>query len=143
MEVKELRVGNWVNYTAHDLNDEGQVYSIEQHGNLGNYVISIDVGSSRYTFTTEQINPTPLTEDWLKKFGFVYERGFWQHTRDKLFCNDSYYNDKGIYFYLGLWNDINATPLRYLKYVHELQNLYFALIGEELTIKEHDTIPNS
>lgn len=35
--------------------------------------------------------------------------------------------------------DIPATEqntAHYIKYVHQLQNLYFALVGEELTIKE-------
>jgi hypothetical protein len=42
---------------------------------------------------------------------------------------------------LGFWNNGDAIYFSYgfeksieLKYVHQLQNLYFALTGEELTI---------
>jgi len=85
----------------------------------------------------------PLTEEWLLRLGFEKE--------DKLF------NDLSLY--IGLWRiiygtwpngeknfqlqadggydergemDLSTTT----KYVHQLQNLYFALTGTELEVKE-------
>lgn len=65
--------------------------------------------------------PIPLTEEWLLKFGFIkrykdcYEFG-------KLILNDKF---------VMMDIDIHLE----LRYVHQLQNLYFTLTGEELTIK--------
>jgi hypothetical protein len=65
-------------------------------------------------------DPIPLTEEWLLKFGLMSiktELGLWN-------------NGDAIYFNYGLEKSIQ------LKYVHQLQNLYFALTGEELEIKK-------
>lgn len=65
--------------------------------------------------------PIPLTEEWLLKFGF-YDRKF--------------YLDKG-FFFLTKGGEkeylYQAHTKRFqVKYVHQLQTLYFALTGEEL-----------
>ena len=74
----------------------------------------------------------PLTEEWLVKFGFKIKDGramigeleapFYDYKLD-LFTNSDVNN---IYCYKDFRKQI--------KYVHQLQNLYFALTGEELTI---------
>lgn len=85
-------------------------------------------------------NPLPysrisLTEEWLLKFGFERE--------------DQHGNFKIITGKYPTWLHINLTTLEFAngydyecsgnetkcKYVHQLQNLYFALTGEELTIQ--------
>jgi hypothetical protein len=66
--------------------------------------------------------PISLTEKWLVKFRLMSiktELGFWN-------------NGDAIYFSYGFEKSIE------LKYVHQLQNLYFALTGEELTIGGQD-----
>lgn len=77
--------------------------------------------------------PITITEDWLLMFGF-------ERTETDTGGNYSYYNGV-IYlhsdFSLSLFNghsDENDTPYfsPELKYIHQLQNLYFALTGEEL-----------
>jgi hypothetical protein len=72
----------------------------------------------------------PLTEEWLIKFGFEkVENGC-------LFKNIiNYWN-----FFLWEKSDyidlvINKSSIRLsIKYVHQLQNLYFSLTGEELEV---------
>ena len=75
-----------------------------------------------------ECQPIPLTEEWLEKFGFEYsdlngDSGLWKIPPFQIYgkCNQF------IYEYAL---DVN--------YVHQLQNLYFALTGEELTIKTID-----
>jgi hypothetical protein len=79
--------------------------------------------------TINSMNPIPLTEEWLIKFGFEKPAHSWN----------------GKIFHLSQWDayplnwcvamDKNgAVIVRKLKYVHQLQNLYFALTNEELTI---------
>jgi hypothetical protein len=69
--------------------------------------------------------PIDLTEEWLLRFGFEdagclrFKKGIW----DVAFMSDS-----TIYFRFDKQN------IAELKHVHQLQNLYFALTGKELTI---------
>ena len=69
-----------------------------------------------------EYKPIPLTQEWLFKFGF--EKAYETCYQYK----DFILNDKFIMM------DIDITIQ--LKYVHQLQNLYHALTGEELTIKD-------
>lgn len=81
----------------------------------------------------EDCIPVEITEEWLLKFGFEYDR--FNHT----FCKGNYC----IHIKDGHFNFMNdprcSAACYYLttcKYVHQLQNLYFALTGEELQLHE-------
>jgi len=69
--------------------------------------------------------PIPLNEEWLLKFGFV---------RDKLEVRTFYKGDFEIY--LPIFLQYKDLVLNKCKHVHQLQNIYHALTGKELTIKE-------
>lgn len=73
-----------------------------------------------------QAEPIPLTEDWLLRFGFKHTgNGFYINIKSKIdLCN---IGDK--YFNLGFKN----ISIGNIKYVHQLQNLYFALTNTELS----------
>jgi len=76
---------------------------------------------------SDYYSPIPLTEEWLLKFGFEKsypdgEDGWPWWTLNYVELVD--YGDELEY---------NVTD-RQFKYVHTLQNLYFALTGEELQI---------
>ena len=89
-------------------------------------------GNQEFSAKYEDLEPIPLTEEWLLKFGF-------EKLTDKSrgFNSNSYTYTKGISFIVHL-NDkllsVNFWQGNEKKYVHELQNLFFALTGEELTI---------
>lgn len=122
MKIVELRIGNLINF----VNEEKKVLAITDK-----YVSS---------FTIDNINPIynliedckgiKLNKEWLLKFGFEY---------------DKYTNEYNIglfiivQFRLGIdlrerfeffSNDFNPE----LKYVHQLQNLYFTLTNTELKL---------
>jgi hypothetical protein len=117
MENTELRLGNWVcSY--------GAIYV--QVAQLTKGKIMIDA------------TPIPLTGKWLKKFDFIKEaKGVWYK------CNEPwvYQIEKhpsfpdGYMFFIDISGE-PAPPSVRIRYVHQLQNLYYALTGEELTIKE-------
>ena len=117
LSAKELRIGNLV-LTKKDLNKE--------------YVITKLSGAIIDYIECESIlsKPIPLTEEWLLKFGFKKDNNL--YTKD--FCG-------GLYS-LQLNLDYNGTHFTYydgyvvLDFIHKLQNLYFALTGEELTINQ-------
>lgn len=79
------------------------------------------------------IKPIPLTEEWFLKFGFdATSRGYiiGEHWVFPLLIT----RDKFGYIMKIFNNDIGTLCSPTLEYVHQLQNLYFALTGEELEI---------
>lgn len=123
METNELRIGNYLN------GKQGHVTVTEIRAN--NSVKIHDNTSSFYLGTCLQ--PIPLTEEWLLKFGF-------ERTDQKDNSNDDwiwlfYQKDKIYIDGSDLTIETASGIVIKLEYVHQLQNLYFTLIGEELTFK--------
>ena len=131
MKAQELRIGN---YLKNDV------------------VVKID---AKIIFNiwaeAEDYEPIPITEEWILKFGFemfdylvsdVFDDDFVYIAYKLMLKNKkSYYticNRRTDYFDFCLkviW--AKEIQLSAIKYVHELQNLYFALEGEELEINQH------
>ena len=80
---------------------------------------------------TELVEPIPLTKEWLLKFGFKYKEMYYE-SEYLTALNDCFIVVERVtgFFYVD-------APNNEIKYVHQLQNLYFALTGEELEIKEN------
>jgi hypothetical protein len=122
IKANELRIGNLLNYDT----SEGDVV-----------VITTDFGTMQWaTVDPKGFNlvhsPIPLTEDWLVKLGCI----------DTIYELKIKAKRKIIQFKFS--SKIVATGERcgwycvkykHIKYVHQLQNLYFALTGEELEMK--------
>jgi len=122
MKGSELRIGNFV------INDDwgSEECTIDIHDLLA---------MSQYESNTQEsphLHPVPLTEEWLIKFGFgksdEHERG---HNLNPIF--GFYFDWHFKRFYLEVQSE--RVRVDHLLYVHQLQNLYFALTGIELTIK--------
>ena len=127
MKANELRIGNFVSTEGIDFvevskidADFGICYKIPQE--FGQF------------YPYKEVEPIPLTEEWLMRFGFdkVLPRN------DKMYyrLNDDFVIEENNVFLLGDDAFEMLKLRRKIKYVHQLQNLYFALTGEELTIKE-------
>ena len=103
---------------------------------IGNYVYFQDT-LLKFDFESgwnfDYIKPIPLTEEWLFKLGFV--EGSYLYKNYKVKAGD-YWNS--VKFYEGEWcynnddSDAGCYFLTTIKYVHELQNLYFAINKTEL-----------
>lgn len=93
---------------------------------------------------TKDPTPIPLTEEWLLKMGFKKEPMEYSKNID-LFGGGKKLSFSGDYLYLVDSEKKNTIPTDVITvwnkdvmkqfYVHQLQNLYFSLTGEELTIK--------
>ena len=121
MKSTELRIGNWymsVKFKVPVKCDLSDLYNLCANSDGAYNDPPID----------EMFEPIPLTEDWLKKFGFkrIIHREYDWILDDIGICWDE--DDK------CFWIEINGKEIE-LRYVHTLQNLYFALTGKELTIK--------
>jgi len=119
MKANELRLGNYVGFWG-TTDFVTQVNEIEIETNAYNNVSINDV------------KPIPLTEEWLIKFGFFpskYKDGYTISPYGKNeFLLDKEYTDEGEWDFCT-----DENYLKTIKYVHQLQNLYFALTNEELT----------
>jgi hypothetical protein len=123
MTANELRIGNIIKGIG--VNIEWVVEGFE-----GDCIYSGD--GWRYLSYFE---PIPLTEDWLLRFGFLRDTkyDFELKVNGVLFygmCDNSQPINTGICILNLPESNIN------IKHVHQLQNLYFALTGEELTLKQ-------
>jgi len=111
MKNNELRIGNWINDNEH-FQGWFQVQKIGYE----------QIESPDYVLTLDEVSGIPLTEEWLKKIdwnGYIY-----------LHFNSYFSMDtSGHIYYRSDYTGINVS------YVHELQNLYFALTGTELELK--------
>jgi hypothetical protein len=126
MEANELRIGNYI----YRLGVKSIVKSVTKGSENVDYVqlINSDV------LTTNQVDPIPLTTEWLLNFGF-------EHRKCGICGQDQW---AGFDFYIKDWltfrgnlekdNRLILAPYFdcQIFYVHELQNLYFALTSEKL-----------
>lgn len=128
MKASELRVGNIVYIPQTKTNE--QIGCIEENGR---FVIK---GYKSSYSSIECLRPIPLTEEWLIKFGFT--RHHTDYFNDVIFIKNVPNNNE---FEWGVYpneigSGIQIKNRKPLKYVHQLQNLYFALTGEELELKD-------
>lgn len=126
MKPSELRIGNLV-YGRSKKIAEVDIYSL---------TIFAQWEDSKYS-QTPPFRPISLTEGWLLKFGFDWDKRNYLlkdlgHAKMEL----GFFG--GAYDKMTLLQKDNQMPfgLNHPEYVHQLQNLYFTLTGEELTIKE-------
>lgn len=128
MKATELRIGNYVS----------------NNGFIPYEINSIDI--LHCVKFENSFEPIPLTEEWLLNFGFekeeidtedFFEIKYKKQINEDIFINYAddfscslYYNEERSGKDIGVlpkWQQINT--------VHGLQNLHFALTGEELKIK--------
>ena len=78
-----------------------------------------------------ECSPIKLTDDILVKMGFSIQKGDWSVATHKV-NTDFTMNDKldGHWRFTPIW----CKDYKPIIYVHELQNLYFCLFGEELSL---------
>ena len=78
------------------------------------------------------VEPIPLTEEWLLKLGF--KKTEWDNFNSyRLMIGN---NDYTIVLYSDGNCEVGDIITCKIEYVHQLQNLYFALTGEELKQQE-------
>lgn len=132
IKANELRVGNLLFETGiidgyENLPDSEKLTVIVAVINDIDQVVR-DLQDNMHAY--DSLYPIPLTEEWLLKFGFEKDwTGYALEDKNSLSFSVT---KNGAYLACWLDRSLGIT----IKYVHQLQNLYFALTGEELTIKE-------
>jgi hypothetical protein len=123
MKASELRIGNLIN--RKDLFD-GHL-RIETVIKLGQKIITS--GPTKVICEYNDILPITLTEEWLVKFGLEKVIDCEYRKGNLIFQLTKYESGNLVTIFL------NGNLINIIEYVHQLQNLYFALTNEELTIK--------
>jgi hypothetical protein len=136
----ELRIGNLVSQNGYP----GLVYSIEsalprREERFNDKVVITLYDSGLATVTLDQVSAVTLTEEWLLKFGFKKENNTIYSISDTLSSSEV-----GKWYFFKNENDSFTPNIKRenkfswigkdINYVHQLQNIYFALTGEELTL---------
>ena len=81
-----------------------------------------------------EYKPIPLTEEWLLKFGFYYLDDDNEYLAHPVLIEALKLNSDSSDFFKTCTLRIHKNLTIGVQYVHQLQNLYFALTGEELTL---------
>ena len=136
IKASDLRIGNLVIYSNGSI--VFKVIGISEFG------IDIENEVEKTYIEYDEFEPIQLTEEWLLKFGFNCVNNtkmvFKLYHNDKnadfssLILKEVGNNPIWVYSVNNRWT-INPFPID-LKYVHQLQNIYFALTGEELIMKQ-------
>lgn len=136
MEAKELRIGNYI-YSKRSQEE-------------------ISVGATHVEMDIYSYKPITLTEEWLLNLGFenwgkgkLYSNEYENYDRYVLYnvldgtsnfevhyINSTYGGTNDFQYVISCDEDDRINWGVEIEHVHQLQNLYFALTGEELTIKE-------
>ena len=135
IKSNELRIGNYLfmPFTSENVKVTGLALKEEKTQVM---YIQSNFGTSQYFALPEQYSPIELTEELLLKFGFntEYKKGYIGKDPEEACACDfvlSYPYRMGEWQTYFAW-EFDNYKFQKLEYVHELQNLYFALTGSEL-----------
>jgi len=128
MEAKELRIGNVV------LLDTGHVLPAPHR------IVALDIVDIFKGLPTNiTIEPIPLTPEVLQKCGFKSNSRCWflQFKREHDIIDCAVWVSRleedpiGMYCF-GFDSAMHSVPMNNIYYLHQVQNMYFAITGEEL-----------
>jgi hypothetical protein len=114
IKENELRIGNLLNHNNGSM--------------VGSFIVGLihleDI--IKDNSHAREYEPIPLTEEWLLRFGFI------KHVNQSIWYT---LNKVDVWFFDGKYvNDIDVE----IKYVNQLQNLYWCLTGEELKLDQNE-----
>ncbi len=129
MEVKEFRIGNLAEFYLHAPISEW----IEDTIHVGDLEAIVEL-PEKHGF-----RPIPITEEWLIRFGFLNDGVTFKISTSRIrlilfkINSANEYNNNCNEFTATVYQSKQSIEICRVKHVHQLQNLFFALTGEELT----------
>lgn len=122
MEAKNYRIGNYINYVTFSKTERVKVTS--------ELISELDINSG--SGSHRLYHPVRLNDDLLKNLGFKYNTKFMVFENGDVYL-DSDYKSTPTYTF-----ELNGLETK-IKYIHEIQNLFFALTGTELELKQESS----
>ena len=136
LKCPDLRIGNYLKYN----NKIVRVFELHPRyigfDNEENFVVGDN---------PEYFEPIELTEEVLVKIGFEDRKGYFNYSR--VFGDENNYCDSIHIYYCPMLKhfrfthdkvkeeDLQIMDLYNIKYLHQLQNAYYCLTGQELNIE--------
>jgi len=126
MKAEELRLNNLI------YNGLGQPFKVN-----ATTISEFSLGQS----VLGDFKPIPLTEEWLRQFGFLKDDdgNYWIDLQThylELVPSRGYLYPTYVQVPEMSYEDEQRVIINRIEFVHELQNLYFALRGEELELNQ-------
>jgi hypothetical protein len=132
MKANELRLGNWIEFNNFISPPNNLQVTPRMFRQLGmDLSENLDLELSGYH------KPIPLTEEWLLRMGFEINKRPSKDIYIEFNPRMAILFNQGNVGEMDLIQDGKFISFKHghIKYVHQLQNLYFALTNEELTMK--------
>lgn len=127
MRTPELRVNNYVGMNLSVLPDN--IFKVSEVGST----MRVWQDKEIHYFDVDDLEPIPLTEEWLEKFGFKLIDMMFENVPMRYWRNDFIIVVDESKVVL-LYNDKEIVTTVNVGYVHQLQNLFFCLTGRELEL---------
>ena len=116
--ASDLRIGNW-SYYPHLKGIRLYFFDKVRAIDSNSFSLEHDYGA----MSIESFKPIDFSNQWLDRFGFEKrENSTWWHKG-----NFTYWQDQNTWY----WR-MEAINPDLTKYVHQIQNLYYSLTGEEI-----------
>lgn len=143
LTAKDLRIGNLLYFKGSEYLANVQLINSPNHFDCRDEYGSFCPNGS--------YEPIPLNDDWLKRTGFIYSENLKIYHIEKYYkstCEPDDYEGAvyhNVFFFengesFGFevsneWGESGNLMMPKIKYVHQLQNLFYFITGQELTIK--------
>jgi hypothetical protein len=144
MNSKDFRIGNLVLLNVENKIEVCEIYFLENYKNHNRFHCKNCIDFMLYDGDYFEHASIPLTPAVLECCGFKeYMGGYCMHPRNNIFIvfglELSKYieyepNDNKFYNWFVIIEKVKSKIGNPIKYLHELQNLYYALYNEELSI---------
>ncbi len=134
MKSSELGLGNLVWNSTQKIAVPVNLKIInEQHG------LESLLAQGIFTKDDSLWEPVPITEKWLEKLGFIKEAAgeYYIDAFSKGHPSARFeieFRNKGVLLKSRYQQSNDDLKMRHIKYIHQLQNLFHSLVGEELTV---------
>lgn len=137
ISANELRVGNWITYNPLSVDEGTEIVPLQISCVDKEVGVILDDGFTN-CYTWDEILPIPITPEILEKCGFNSvsrnEDGTYNYWSKQMDASVDY-EDENLFRY-RIHERVRTKSITSL---HQLQNLYYALTGTELTYKPNPT----
>jgi len=125
----ELRIGNYVLINA-VIRKIVMITSVEDKRHLPTVGYYVGEDLRFINCDSKQLQPAPLSNSLLEKSGFLFDSYFklWQKPKPAIGTGMEMELDRDY----SVVDFLRRPLLKEVKYMHSLQNLYYALLGKEL-----------
>lgn len=131
MKETDLRLGNLV--IRKDVQDVPFIMPVCRID--GDGFVDLSAGTYSVSCMMKELSGVPLSPEWLERAGFIRPD---EWSSDKLDLGYLYLTSNA-FNQVCLADKQGKEAIGYrCEYVHQLQNLYFALCGQELTFTQND-----